>query len=175
MTKFICISGKAGAGKDTSGNMLYEELSKNHKVLLTHYADILKYICKHFFYWDGNKDVEGREILQQVGTNTIRKNNSDYFVNFIIDIVKMFPLEWDYVIIPDARFPNELYRLSEAGYDITHVRVRRDDFNTILTDEQLNHPSETALDEVEPDIWLNNTTLYELSSQVKALADWVVK
>ena len=48
--KIICISAKAQHGKDTSALILkdiYE--SKGQKVLITHFADLLKYICKAFF------------------------------------------------------------------------------------------------------------------------------
>ena len=50
--KIFAVSGKAQHGKDTFANVLYEELAnKGHRVLLTHYADLLKYICKTFFNW----------------------------------------------------------------------------------------------------------------------------
>jgi len=45
--KVICISGKAQHGKDTSANLLREELvNQCQSVLVTHYADLLKYICR---------------------------------------------------------------------------------------------------------------------------------
>lgn len=62
--KIICISGHAQHGKDTFAKMLEEELElRNQKVLVTHYADLVKYICKQFFGWDGQKDEAGRHLL----------------------------------------------------------------------------------------------------------------
>ena len=166
--KIICISGKAQHGKDTTADVLKETLeAQNKSVLVAHYGDLLKYICRSFFGWNGEKDEYGRTLLQRVGTDVIRKQQEDYWVRFISDILKFFPDEWDYVLIPDSRFPNEIDYLKDAGLDVIHIRVRRDGFNSPLTEEQQNHPSETALDFVEPDyILLNDGTLRDLKKQI---------
>ena len=63
--KVVCISGLARAGKDTLASMLKDELEKNgSRVLITHFADLLKFIAKEFFKWNGEKDNEGRRLLQ---------------------------------------------------------------------------------------------------------------
>lgn len=167
--KIFAVSGKAQHGKDTYANILYEELTKNgHRVLLTHYADLLKYICKAFFNWDGQKDEKGRHILQYVGTDVVRKVRPNYWVEFVIDIIDLFGENWDYVIIPDTRFPNEIDMLKQKYQKVEHIRVKRPNFTSTLTPEQLNHPSETALDEVTPDITiLNSGTLEELRTLVQ--------
>ena len=167
--KVICISGKAQHGKDTTAEYMLEELASSGKsVLVTHYGGLLKYICKTFFGWDGNKNKAGRELLQTVGTDVIRKQNPDYWVEFIADFLKMFPNLWDYVIIPDCRFPNELDVLREHGLDVTHVRVVRFNFESPLTLEQKNHPSETALDGSIPDVYIyNQGTLKDLQYEIR--------
>ena len=156
--KVICISGKAQNGKDFTANALKEKIEEhdNCNVLITHYADLLKYICKTFFGWNGKKDAEGRSILQFVGSDVIRKNNPDYWVDFIVDILDMFPSEFDYVLIPDCRFPNEIEVMKEK-FDCIAVRVNRPDYDNGLTDEQKNHISETALDDFKFDYELINT------------------
>ena len=66
--RVITISGHAQNGKDTFAKMVSEKLGKKgYRVLVTHYADLVKYICKMFFDWDGQKDDHGRELLQFVG------------------------------------------------------------------------------------------------------------
>ena len=105
--KIITISAKAKNGKDFCASLIKQKLeSRGNKVLIAHYADLLKYICKTFFGWDGKKNQEGRTLLQYVGTDVIRQKNPDYWVNFIVSILNLFPNEWDYVLIPDTRFPN---------------------------------------------------------------------
>lgn len=155
--RIILISGKAQHGKDTVAQLIKEELGKGHnRVLITHYADLLKYICKMFFNWDGNKDETGRAILQRVGTDVIRKDNPDFWVDFISIILKYCKEEWDYVIIPDCRFPNEIKNIKSAGYEAVHLRVVRNNFKSTLTEEQQKHPSETALDTIKPDFYIFN-------------------
>lgn len=145
--KVILISAKAQHGKDYCANIFKEELEKTgKKVLITHYADLLKYICKAFFAWDGNKDQKGREILQKVGTDKIRKLNENYWVTFIKTILTMFQDEWDYVLIPDTRFPNEIVQMNSNFWDTYSIRINRPNFKSNLTDQQKTHESEIALD-----------------------------
>jgi len=154
---FICISGKAQNGKDTSAEIFKNELIiRGHSVLVIHQADLLKYICKAFFNWNGEKDEAGRTLLQQVGTNVIRKVEPDFLVEFIAKVTGFFKDTWDYIIVPDTRFPNELEKLKANDANVFHVRVIREGFKSPLTEEQQQHPSETALDGIESDFTLIN-------------------
>ena len=158
--KVITISGKAQNGKDTTAGLLKAALEADgYKVLITHYADLLKYICKQFFGWDGQKDDAGRHILQYVGTDIIRQKRPDYWVGFVVSILELFPNEIDY--------------LKEAGLDTVNLRVVRKNFKSPLTPEQQVHPSETALDDVEPDYYItNNGSMTDLKRNV---IDWLVE
>lgn len=170
--KVIAISGHARNGKDTVAQMLQKQLREDgYTVLITHYADLLKYICKTFFEWDGRKDEKGRSLLQYVGTDVVRAKNPDYWVDFVSDILNLFDGRWDYVIIPDTRFPNEFNRLKERGFNAVHLRVVRPDFASQLTEEQQTHLSETALNDIAPDYCIYNTgDLKELNNRV---TDWL--
>lgn len=172
--KVICISGKAQHGKDSSAGFLKEILEDDgYSVLTTHYGDLVKYICKQFFGWNGKKDEYGRSLLQHVGTDVVRLQDNDYWVRFIRDVLSFFSSEWDYVLIPDCRFPNEIEYLMSAGFDVVHLRVERGGFQSPLTEEQQRHPSETALDNTVADYYIaNNGTLHDLRS---ALVDWVLE
>lgn len=173
--KVITIAGKAQHGKDTTAELLKNrlEVCKEKKVLLTHYGDLLKYICEKFFNWDGKKDEAGRSLLQYVGTEVVRAVEPDYWVDFIKSILTMFPDKWDYVIIPDTRFPNEIDNLKD-DFDVVAVRVARPDFDNGLTEEQKNHKSETALDDYEFDWTIdNNGNLNQLAAEVMKLVNWL--
>lgn len=165
--KVITISGKAEHGKDTAAKSIKNRLeSMGYSVLICHYADLLKYICKQFFSWDGKKDEEGRSLLQIVGTETIRKKEPEFWVDFIAKILELFPDEWDFVLIPDTRFPNEIDSMKKK-FGTVSVRVVRPNFENHLTEEQRKHESETALDKYKFDYEIINPGTDELETEVE--------
>lgn len=168
--KVILISAKAQHGKDTSASILKEIYeAKNKRVLITHYADLLKYICRTFFNWNGEKDDYGRTLLQQVGTNTVCAKQPDFWVDFIISILNLFNDSWDVVIIPDCRFVNEIEKM-RANFDTTLIRVIRPDFDNGLSEIQKQHLSETALDNFDFDHIVYNTgSLEDLKNKLSKL------
>lgn len=160
--KVIVISGHARHGKDTLARMMKDYLEAcDNNVLITHFGDFLKYICKTLFDWDGKKDDAGRSLLQYVGTEIIRKQQPDFFADFLVNILNLFPNEWDYVLIPDCRFPNEITCFRENGFDVRHIRIHRPNFDSGLNKQQLNHPSETALDNYSADYYVLNDSTRE--------------
>lgn len=172
LPRVILISGCARHGKDTVAAIISDTLkSDGYRVLLAHYADLVKYVCKTFFGWDGQKDERGRSLLQYVGTDCVRKVNEDFWVKFIVDMLTMFAENWDWVVIPDTRFPNEIQVLKDNGFDVTHVRVVRPDYDNGLTDEQQRHPSETALNGVTPDVFISNDQ--DIRRLVEVVTKWI--
>lgn len=171
MKKIICISGKAQHGKDTTATILSSALEgRGNKVLTFHYADLLKYLCKQYFNWNGEKDEAGRTLLQHVGTDVVRAKEPNYWVNFAKDFLKLFENEWDYVLIPDCRFPNEV-EVMKSNFDTIHVRVVRPNFDGPLSDEQKKHSSETALDNYSYDeLITNNSNVLDLEVNIIDLA-----
>ena len=172
MKKIICISGKAQHGKDTTATILSSVLeNRGNNVLIFHYADLLKYLCRQYFDWNGEKDEVGRTLLQHVGTDVVRAKEPNYWVNFAKDFLKLFENEWDYVLIPDCRFPNEI-EVMKSNFDTIHIRVVRPNFEGPLNDEQKKHPSETALDNYSYDkLVVNNFTLLTLRDNMINLAE----
>ena len=163
----ICISGKAGHGKDTFAECVYSLIeSEGKKVLITHYADLLKYVATTFFLWDGNKDEAGRSLLQHLGTEVFRGMSENYWVDFISTCLNASKSLWDFVLIPDCRFPNEVDLLRERGFDVIHVHVSRPDFEGNLTSDQSAHSSETSMDSVIPDVYIiNDATVASLRNK----------
>lgn len=156
MLKVIYISGKAGHGKDTFANALADTLkNKGKRVLIMHYADRLKDICRHYFGWNGEKDEVGRTLLQYIGTDMGRQRLPDVWVKPIKEFISIFGDMFDYILIPDTRFPNEI-GLFESYREIGEISVRiiRKDYVSSLTLEQQNHISETSLDDFSFDSFL---------------------
>lgn len=168
MPKVILISGKARHGKDCFAQAFEGKAALNgKKCLIIKYADILKFICMKYFYWDGEKDNNGRTLLQYVGTDLARVNNPNIWVNCVIEIVKGLKTEFDYILIPDTRFPNEIQEWMGKEFDYISVRVNRlnedkTPFDNGLSQEQKSHPSETALDGYVFDYVVNNIKLEDI-------------
>lgn len=172
MVKVITISGKAQAGKDTTARLLKDQLNNNGRnVVILHYADLLKYQATTLFGWNGKKDEAGRSLLQKLGTDIVRKYNENYWADYVVGVLKMYDGEWDYALIPDARFPNEINQMKEQ-FDCITIKVISD-YDNGLTEEQKNHPSETALDDFSFDYTIvNNRTVLGLNT---AIEDFIKK
>lgn len=175
--KIICISGKAQHGKDTTAVILAETLrNQGHRVLIAHFGDLVKYVCKTFFGWDGKKDEKGRTLLQYVGTDKIRSASPDYWANFIVSILSIFQDEWDYVLLPDCRFPNEYEVFTAYGMEAVLLRVTRPWFDSPLTEEQQQHISETALDDYHYDVEIiNDRDIDGLKESVNDFVEFFLK
>jgi len=151
MKKVILISGKAEHGKTSMANSFKRYFETGaHRTLILSFADYLKFICERYYSWDGKKNFEGRELLQYIGTDVIREKDAHFWVNTIRNLIRALEDEYDYFIVDDARFLNEILGFSDfPSVSIRIVRVDSDGitpFKSSLSEEQLNHPSETGLD-----------------------------
>ena len=174
--RVIVISGKAQHGKDTFANFAKDILeSKNKKVLIAHFGDLVKYTAKTFFNWDGNKDIKGRTLLQAVGTDDVRNVFPNFWVDYINNILTVYKDKWDYVLIPDCRFINEIHRMTNKNcWDLFTIRVERLNFDNGLTEEQKNHPSETNLDNYDFDYYIKNDgSLEEYKNKVNIFIEFI--
>lgn len=175
--KIILIGNKAQHGKDTFANMLQEEfLHKGKTCGIIHFADLLKFICKEYYAWDGEKNQKGRTLLQAVG-NKMRELDEHFWTDFVARFIRH--AVDDYIIIPDWRHEEEYTRLLEYfDYDdiITVNIMRFVDENTPfvtpgMTEEQLKHKSEIDLDGYLCHYTILNITLEELQESAAALAE----
>lgn len=142
--------------------------------MIIHNADYLKFICKEYFGWDGNKDLKGRTILQHIGTEVVRKREPDFWINIVEEFINVFQEDFDVFIIPDCRFPNEINFLKQFNYDVLTVRVIRLNHENKLTLEQRKHPSETSLDNYNFDYEIvSKSGLDKLEKEVNKLFECV--
>ena len=166
--RIVLISGKARNGKDQTAQFIKEYLeSVDKRVLVTHYADFLKDFCKNNYGYHGVKDEKDRAILQHVGTDIVRKNNPDAWVNMMVELLRGINTEFDFVLIPDVRFHNEISVIKKNFSDVLCLNVVRFNFDNGLTALQKAHASETSLPEYEFDITVRNSgTLDDLKTLV---------
>lgn len=175
--KLILISGKAQAGKDTTASFIKYFLEKqDKKVLIIHYADYLKYICKQFYGWNGVKDETGRSLLQNFGNN-VRQKNQNFWVDTLINFVDVVQDDFDFVLVPDVRYLNELAdKRILNNFETITVRIERPGYDNGLTEEQKNHISETCLDDYSFDVVIqNNGDLAKLSSEAELFCNLLLQ
>ena len=151
----ILISGKSGSGKDTLANFMKQELeAEGKRVLIIHFADPVKWIAAAYFNWNGQKDQVGRSLLQFLGTDCVRKYDENFWADFVGRFIRVMREadNFDYAIVPDARFVNEIDRVCLLNYGAKLIRIDRYNpdgsawSNPLLTEEQRQHASETSLD-----------------------------
>lgn len=158
--KIILLSGKAESGKTTAANIIKKALEQQgERVAITPYGQLVKDLCKMLYGWNGQKDEAGRQLLQYIGTDVIRKERPNYWVDHIIDLASILYDEFDTFIVDDCRFPNEIEKWEyfvermtickewySRYYGVFWIRIDRPNYENHLTPEQRLHPSETALD-----------------------------
>lgn len=167
----------AQSGKDTFAGIFEQQMTaQGKKVWVTHHADLLKQMAKDIYKWNGEKDEYGRGLLQYLGTDKVRKMRPDYWVEHILGQLDVIDGDIDYVLIPDSRFPNEINAYKEAGYKTVNVDIQRPGYDNGLTEEQRNHPSETALRGYAADVVIvNDGSLDDYANKIAKLVEQLVK
>ena len=167
----------AQSGKDTFACIFEQQVTaKGKKVWVTHHADLLKQMAKDIYKWDGKKNEPGRGLLQFLGTDKVRKKRPDYWVEHILGQLDVIDGDIDYVVIPDSRFPNEINAYKEAGYKTINVDIQRPGYDNGLTEEQRNHPSETALRGYPANVVIvNDGTLDDYAAKIAVFVEQLMK
>lgn len=169
MSKVILISGKGEAGKSTFSKILKEELENyGRKSLIVPFAGYLKFVAKEYFGWSGKKDEEGRTLLQKLGTEIVRQKNPNFWVETVGRFVDLFSDEFDFFLVDDCRFPEELLYFTKNRIENLSIRIERIGHVNSLTEEQKKHQSEIALDNYDFDLYIYcETGIEKLREEVK--------
>ena len=171
----IILSGKARAGKDTTANFI-KEIYKDKKVLNLQYSSYIKEYAKKISNWDGSEETKPRELLQKLGTDIIRnKLGSDFFVEKLIQDIKVYSFFFDVITISDARFKIEIDIPKSIFENVKAIRIERPNFDNGLTEEQKKHPTEIDLDDYNNYDYkiINDGSLDELREKVKDMLEEV--
>ena len=176
--KVIIFCGKAGVGKDTFGLELKRQLEEEGlRCIKISFADRVKDVCSRYFRWNGKKDEEGRKLLQFIGTDVFRNYDEDFWANEVVNLLKVCDKNdfFDYAIITDARFKNEISLLQKAVFDVMTFRVLRNNFVSKLSNETRNHVSETSLDTmIIPEITMSGD-ISKLGKEVEEFREeWMI-
>lgn len=171
--KIFIICGKARHGKDTTASIIkkiYEQETK--KVLNLSYGSAIKEYAKKISNWDGSEETKPRTLLQQLGTDVIRKKiDQMFFVDRLMNDIKVYSYYFDVLTISDARFKVEVDTPREMFPNIVVIKIVRPNFDNGLSVEQQNHPSEIDLDDYDKYdyVIMNDGTIEDLEQKIVKL------
>lgn len=175
MKKIYMLSAKAQSGKDTTASLIkkiYEE--KGLKVINLQYGTYIKEYAKNICGWDGSEDNKPRQLLNEIGTEVIRKKIDElFFVKRIIGDLMIYSHYFDIITISDVRFRVEIDLPKEEFDNIIPIRIERPNFDNGLTTAQKEYITETQLDNYEEFEYtiINDADFFELEKKVKEMIE----
>lgn len=174
----LVVAGKSGSGKDTFCKMLKEYVKeKELKTINLQFSSYIKTYAKNITNWDGSEDTKPRTLLQELGTEIIRNNiDKKFFINRIIDDIKVYSYFFDIITISDARLPEELDEIYSAFNNVYKINIKKDNVINKLDEKQSKHHTEIALDNYDNYNFIieNNGSLDELKEKMINIIDEVI-
>lgn len=156
--KIILLGGKANSGKDSAAEYMGEYYrSRGLDVVNIQIAYYIKMYAKEIAKWDGDNETKPRQLLQDLGTELIRKQIDEYFfIKRIIQDIDIYSRYFDIITISDGRLPEEFAAIKLAYPETVTVHLTRPNFSSRLTKDQKAHVTEALVDEIEYDYDLIN-------------------
>ncbi len=172
------VSGRANSGKDTTCELINNNIKlKGLNSINLQFSSYIKMYAKVLSSWDGSEDTKPRALLQELGTNIIRnKIDNMFFINRIIEDIKVYSYYCDVITISDARLPLELDMVNKNFDNVYKIRIERPSFENNLTKDERKHITETALDNYNDYDYIieNSGTIEELNEKVKKIVSEVL-
>ena len=133
--KIILLAGKANSGKDSSAEYFDEYYrSKGLDVVNIQIAYYIKMYAKQIAKWDGDNETKPRQLLQDLGTELIRKQiDNFFFIKRILQDIDIYSRYFDVVTISDGRMPEEMDSIKEEYPEIINMLVTRAGYGSDLT------------------------------------------
>lgn len=165
--RIFLVAGKAGSGKGEVSKLIKEYyIYKLETSAITEYSKYLKCFAKELTDWDGNSNTKPRAYLQDLG-DKIRRLDKKYFINNMINDLKIYEEFVENVIISDVRFPEEIDDIKENFDNVYSIYVENQHSKSNLSVSEQSHITETALEGYGKfDYILANDTLDSLKDKV---------
>lgn len=173
------IAGKADAGEDTTSMVIKNYASlKNKSSINLQFSYYVKSYAKEIVGW--NKDSNNRHVslLQTIGTDIIRnKIDNDFFIKRILGDIEVYSYFFNIISISDARFPEELDRISNTYKNVYKIKLERPNYNSQLSSNEQSHKTETALDNYNNFDFVikNDGSIEDLALKIYAIMDTIIK
>jgi dephospho-CoA kinase len=159
----VGLMGKARHGKDTVASLIENACSPPLHIERMAFADAVKARARKFG-WDGNKDVNGRALLQYIGLSE-RAYEPYRWIDAVARRIEVAPKENAVFVITDVRFANEVEWIRSIGGSLW--RIVRPNFDNGLNATLAAHPSETETDLITADaVVVNDGDIDVLSARI---------
>ena len=164
--RIFLIAGKAGSGKTEVAKLIKEYyIYKLEKCVITEYSKTLKTFTMELTDWDGNPNTKPRKYMQELG-DKIRSIDEKYFINNMIDDIKIYAEYTDNLVVGGVRLPAEIEDVKLNYDNVYAIYVENQFAQSKLTLEQ-SHITETALENYDEfDYILVNDTKESLKEKV---------
>lgn len=140
------LSGKAKSGKNLIADKI-ENYYKNKRCIQISYAFYLKNYVKNIYDWNGSEEDKPRELLQKIGIDLIKnKIDSNLLIRRVCEDIKVYSYFYDIIIITDARLKDEIEIPKRLFNNVVTIRIDSIYYDKKMTIEQMNHITETNLD-----------------------------
>lgn len=157
MLKMVLVSGKSESGKDYISDVMEDYLVlSGYRVKCISLGDFLKFICCAYFDWDGKDKYNSRDLFFST-SDKIHEVRYDFIVEVVSFLIELIADKYDFIIVRDVRFKNELNFLAKR-FETHLVRVERPGYKNKMTQEQRENISETDLDDISFEHIVNNST-----------------
>lgn len=167
--KLILLGGRANSGKDTTAEIIdniYRE--RGLDVVNIQISYYIKMYAKQIAKWDGDNETKPRQLLQELGTEVIRKQiDQNFFINRTLQDIDVYSRYFDVITISDCRFPEEFDAIKNMYKEAVAIHVVRPNYISHLTKEQKQHVTETLVDSYDSYDFeiVNDQTIEELEKK----------
>lgn len=157
----IAFGSQARVGKDTAADYLLS----NYGGMKLSFSEPLYALLYSTQKYCGLHIQKDRDFLQFIGT-WARNKDVDIWVNMAKR--KILLSSETNIYVTDVRYPNEFLMLKNLGFKM--VRIKRENNDRNMTNEQASHPSENSLSEADWDIVIENDgSLSEFLEKIEKL------
>lgn len=165
--KIFVIAGVSGSGKGEVSRLIKEFYTyKLENSVITEYSKYLKGFAKELSDWDGNPNTKPRKNLQELG-DKVRRFDNKFFINRMIEDLKLYEEFVDVAIVEGARFPEEIDDIKDSFDNVYSIYVVNQHDSSKLSIEEQSHITETALEGYDKfDYVLANDTMESLKDKV---------
>ena len=143
------IAGKARSGKSTVGSIIYQYYKNiGEKVVISQVTKYLKKYIEEIIEDKIDDEHKPRFMLQKISSEIIKKelNMPNFFIDRMVEDLKIYSYFFDCVIISDIRFEEEIDAVKKQFGNVVSIGVFRDIEDNGLSEVEKNDITEISLD-----------------------------